>query len=244
MIETVKINWMLLLALFLWAVGVALVVVLVGLMEYRETSAGLSRREFWKQRLVMRTLLIITVLGVSGLVFMFLKLPSGNLIAVKVKKLAQERLVKIEAGVGFLPGNLHMDSHNKSHILNNEKMKDNTMVMFWDGYMRTPFFCFPAGDFTFEFTARGSYAGEEFAKLKIELEVPDKNNYLVVHTVKYIELNDQFMRYSMNFQIDPGAVEGCGMVGRVRVTYFNDLYLPEVKAGRDVWIKEVSIKKR
>ena len=126
-----------------------------------------------------------------------------------------------------------MDAHNKNHILNNEKMKNNTMVLFWDGYIRTPFLHFKKGNYMIEFQAKGSKAEEEYSRIKVEFETPDKNNYLVTKAEHYFELTDKMEPYRMSIQTPADTI------GRIRITYFNDLYLPETKEGRDVWIRNL-----
>jgi hypothetical protein len=114
-------------------------------------------------------------------------------------------------------------------------MKDNTMVLFWDGFIHTPFIRFKKGDYKLEFEAKGSRAKDECAKIKVEFAVPDENNYLITRTVKYIELTGVMKRYRIDFKT------GTDTPGKIRITYFNDLYVPEVKEGRDVWLKNLTI---
>jgi hypothetical protein len=114
-------------------------------------------------------------------------------------------------------------------------MKDNTMALLWDGYIQTPFIEFKKGDYVMEFQAKGSGAKEEFSKLKIEFEIPDKNNYLCTTASIYIELTGKMETYPMDFQTTANTM------GRIRITYFNDIYIPETGEGRDVWIREIMI---
>lgn len=237
MTETIQINWLLLIAPFLWILGIAVIVFLLGLMEFSKVSKGISRADFLKRRLFKAGLLVSAGLIIGGLVLNLVSLPSDKFIAVKLETHSRDRFQVVPDRLSFAPGALLMDGHNKSHLLNNEGMKDNTMVLFWDGYIRTPFLRFKPGGYRIEFRAKGSKAEDEFSKIKVEFEVPDENNYLVTNRVKYIELTSRMADYAMDFQSETDTI------GRVRLTYFNDLYLPEIKKGRDVWLRDVNVKK-
>ena len=174
---------------------------------------------------------------IGGFLLNYAKIPSRQLIVVKIdrQKLPRLRSMPTEAPIPFSPGELKMNPQNKSHILNNEKMKDNTMALLWDGFIQTPFIEFKKGDYAIEFQARGSRAEEEFSKLKIEFEIPDKNNYMCTTTSTYIELTGKMETYRMDFQTTADTI------GRIRITYFNDIYIPGTGEGRDVWLREIMI---
>ena len=240
MFETIQINWLLLSAPFLWILGLAVVLALLGLMEFLKASKGIERGDFFKKPLFKIGIAVSIGLIFSGFILGLFRIPSDHLIAVKVKERergSRFKCVKMEERLSFSPGELKMNGQNKSHPLNNEGMKDNTMVLFWDGFIRTPFIQFRPGDYRIEFRARGSKAEEEYSKIKVEFEVPDEKGYLVTQEVKYIELSGGMKDYGMDFQVKTGTI------GRIRVVYFNDLYVPEVKRGRDVWIRDVKVRK-
>jgi hypothetical protein len=236
--ELIQINWLLLVAPFLWILGVAVFVALAGLMYYSRVEAALKCRDFIKQPFTRLGLLVGAGLIISGFLLNYAKLPSPQLIVVKIdkQKLAPIVSISTDASLLFSPKQLKMNPQNKSHILNNEKMKDNTMALLWDGYIQTPFIEFKKGDYAIEFQAKGSGANEEFARLKIEFEIPDANNYLRTRASTYIELTGKMETYRMNFHTTTQTI------GRIRITYFNDIYIPETGEGRDVWIKDLEIK--
>ena len=237
MTETIQINWLLLVAPFLWILGVAVFVALAGLMYFSRVSTALKYRDFIKKPLTRIGCLVGAGLIISGFLLNYAKLPSHQLIGVKIdkQKLPRIKNISTEAPIRFSPKQLKMNPQNKNHILNNEKMKDNTMVLLWDGYIQTPFIEFKKGYYAVEFQARGSGAEGEFSKLKIEFEIPDNNNYLCTTASTYIELTGDMKTYRMDFQA------AANTMGRIRITYFNDIYIPETKEGRDVWIREVKI---
>jgi hypothetical protein len=237
MTETIHINWLLLLGPFLWALGAAILLALLGRMQFLTASNQMKYQDFFKRPAFKNSILISIVLIISGLLFNYAKLPSDKLIAVKIDK--QNIPVKSfspETPLLFSPKNLKMDPHNKSHIFNNEKMQDHTLVMFWDGYIQTPFIRFAKGDYRIEFQAKGSPASSEFSKLKVEFEIPDNNNYLRVTANTYIELTGKMETFHMDFQTEANTI------GRIRITFFNDIYIPKTEEGRDVWIRELVIK--
>ena len=237
MTETIQINWLLLLAPFLWILGIAVFVALAGMMHFSRVSTALKYRDFIKKPFTRMGCLIGVGLIIGGFLLNFAKIPSRQLIVVKIdkQKLPRLRRMPTEASILFSPKELKMNPQNKSHILNNEKMKDNTMVLLWDGFIQTPFIEFKKGDYAMEFQAKGARAEEEFSRLKIEFEIPDKNNYMCTTTSTYIELTGKMETYHMDFQTTADTI------GRIRITYFNDIYIPGTGEGRDVWIKEVKI---
>lgn len=240
MIETIQINWLLLIAPFLWVLATAIVIALLGLMKFFKTSKGMKPGEFIKKPLFKIGIIVSAGLIIAGLILSLFRIPSDNLIAVKVKERERGSRFKcaaMEELLSFSPGELKMNRQNKTHRLNNEGMKDNTMVLFWDGFIRTPFIQFKPGDYRVEFRARGSKAKEEYSKVKIEFEISGEKDYLVTQKVKYIELSGRMADYGMDFQVKTGTI------GRIRVIYFNDLYVPETREGRDVWLRDIKIKK-
>lgn len=238
MTETIQINWLLLAAPFFWILGIAVFVALAGLMYYSRVAAALKYRDFIKKPFARIGCLVGAGLIISGFLLNYAKIPSRQLIVVKIdkQKLPPLRTISTGTPILFSPKELKMNPQNKSHILNNEKMKDNTMALLWDGYIQTPFIEFKKGDYVMEFQAKGSRAEEEFSMLKIEFEIPDKNNYLCTTASTYIELTGKMETYRMDFQTTANTI------GRIRITYFNDVYIPETGEGRDVWIKDLDIK--
>jgi hypothetical protein len=236
MTETIQINWLLLIAPFLWLLGIAVTIALVAIMEFLKNSKRMTRSEFLKKPLFKTGVIVSVGLIAGGLTLGLFKIPSDKLIAVKIGRGAgTPGIVKMADRLSFSPGELQMDSHNKSHRMNNDGMIDNTMVLFWDGYIQTPFIQFKKGHYRVEFRARGSRAKEAFSKIKVEFEVPGEDNYLETQTVKYIQLSNRMAVYAMGFQSKTGTP------ARIRVTYFNDLYIPETRKGRDVWLKDIEI---
>lgn len=238
MIETVKINWLLLLSPLLWALGIAAAFTLLAMWFFEKRTSGTGFRVFFTSLQVKNWLKVSTALVITGLLLGFFKLPSSRLIAVKVDNPGNKEFKPVTLqGVHFLPSHLEINAKNKNHVLNNEKMRDNTMVLLWDGYIRSPFLRYPLGDYSFEFEAKGSRAKGEFSALKIELEAPDQNGFLSNRYIWYTALTAKMKTYRLPFPIrDTGVI-----TARIRLTYFNDLYVPETKQGRDVWIKNIRI---
>ncbi len=236
MTEIIKINWLLLVAPFLWISGVAVLIAQLGHMEFLCTSKKRKRREFLKKPSFKTSMWVSTGLIASGLLLYAAKIPSNKLIVVKIdRQNAIPLRTVLNDPIRFSPQELKMDSHNRGHIINNEKMTEETMVLFWDGYIESPFLQFKKGLYTLEFQAKGSKAEEEFSQLKVEFEIPDKNDYMCTSSGTYIELTGKMKTYRFHFQT------GNDTIGRIRIGYFNDLYVPNTKEGRDVWIKELTI---
>jgi len=234
--ETIRINILLLASPFLIAIGIAISISLLSLMEFYRKTQKISRKDFTKTKLFVtgiRTGLIFILLGY--LLFLF-KIPSDKLIVPKLNRLTLENLKPWptnETKIQFLPNDLIIDPHNKSHVMNNKEMKENTISLFWDGFIQTPYLVFQKGFYSFNFTAKGSNAEHEFSKIKVEFESQDKKNYLVTESTRYFELSGEMKTYSFLFSTNKTTT------GRIRITYFNDLYLPETKQGRDTWVKDI-----
>lgn len=236
---TIQINWLLLVSNFLWILGIAIIIALLGLMQFLKASNGIKCIDTLKKPLLRIGILFSFGMIISGLLLNYFKIPSDKFIAAKIEKQIANPMEwrKFEGLIHFFPNELKMDRHNKGHLMNNEGMKDDTLILFWDGYIQTPFIRFKTGKYCVEFMAKGSRARNEFSKIKIEFETPDDNNYLMTRKGIYIELNSKMKTYSMNFKTETDTI------GRIRITYFNDLHIPEAKEGRDVWMKNLVIKR-
>jgi len=237
MTETIRINWLLLAGPFLWSAGIAVFLSLAGLMEFYRVQKNVKRRDFLSGKLCRNYAIIGIVFILCGIFMGFAKMSTDRFIAVKLNNDRKPSLDIVKSGESypFLPKELKMDPKNRSHYLNNKGMKNNTMALFWDGFVRTPFMKFKKGNYQIHFQAKGSKAEGEFSKIKVEFEVPGKNNFLEAEKLDYFQLTPQMKTYKMEFQIEQAVT------GRLSIIYFNDLYIPETKKGRDVWIKDIYI---
>jgi hypothetical protein len=239
--EIIKINWLLLLAPFLSALGFAAFIFILSAMEYFKISSALKRVDFFKGKFFKYGAWISVGLIIAGIILFQFKIPSNKLIVVKVVEEKKDTAIHWPLNnteFSFLPSDLTIDAHNKSHKMNNEDMIDNTISLFWDGFIQTPFIMFDKGAYMVEFQAKGTKAEDEYSKIKVEFESPDKNNYLVAKTILYFEMTKKMEPYRMQFEIRDTTI------GRIRITYFNDLFVPETGKGRDVWIKGFNIIKQ
>lgn len=236
--ETVTINWLLLLAPFCKVLGISVLIFLAGLMEYRRAAFQQERIDNIAAPLFKRGAVTAGFLVVTGFLLGFLKPPSDNVIAVKTAVKENPPIPLVTGTLEFTPHRLKMDGHNNSHFLNNEKREDNIMVLFWDGYVQTPYMRFRQGNYRVTFRAKGSRADGVFSKLKVVFEAPGNGGYLETVTFMYIELTPRMEPYSMDFTA-PAETPG-----RIRVSFFNDLQIPGSRKGRDVWLKDMAVEKR
>ncbi len=224
MIETVYINWFQLLsiALFLLALAVILSLAIISF----QLEKPIPKSGLWLSLgLVLTSLLLFS-----------LQLPSGNVVAVKLTEPKTGlQLESIDDERSFSPKELKIDPQNKRHHLNKAGMKNNTMVLFWDGFIRTPFLRFQPGQYNIRFRAYGTEAKGAFPKIKVEFETPTERNYLAVTKRSYIQLSKTITTYNMPFQVNKSAI------GRIRITYFNDLQEVGTQKGRDLWLDDVTI---
>jgi len=232
---------MLLISNFLLVAGAAVLFTLLGIFIHRyriRTQRDEAVNGYFKASVFNYGVMVGIGLLLLGILSGFLQLPSQQLIVVRIDNPeAAENLPFMSAQQNFTPADLIMDLLNKSHRLNSRGAKDPQMKLFWDGNVRTAFFRYDVGTYTVSFNARGSKADNVFSRIKIEYESPDHNNFLVVRANRYIELSNKMHDYAMVFHTTGPSF------GRVRISFFNDVYLPESREGRDVFIENVSISK-
>lgn len=241
----VKINWLILIAPFFSILGIAILLFLIALMEFKRRSCTIKPSIFIRQKFVKVSFWAAFGLILSGIVLFQFKLDSSNLIVEKISNTyintySQYQLVSYPVNSNDFvlpPSQLIIDDHNNTSPFNHEKMKEDTIVLFWDGFIQTPFITLSPGRYYVEFLAKGSRAEDEYPKLKIQFEIPNENLYLVTHAIRYIELTPRFKPYRLSFEVKQETN------GRIQVAYFNDLYVADKRRGRDVWIKEFHISK-
>jgi hypothetical protein len=82
MTETIYINWLLLMAPFLWILGVAL----ASVMHFSRVASALKYRDFIKKPFTRIGCLVGAGLIISGFLLNYAKIPSRQLIAVKIDR--------------------------------------------------------------------------------------------------------------------------------------------------------------
>jgi len=235
--ETVLINWLLLISHFLWISGVAVMFASVSIAVYVNRKQHRKLKEYFKTPTMHWMIWSSAFLLVSGLLLFQFKLPSQNLVVVHVKP-ANNGTPLMTVGdmrMSLLPRQLRIDPQNRSHPVNNEKMKNDTIALFWDGFVSTPYMHFLEGEYHVRFQARGTEAAKEFSKIKVEFESPDRFGYLKIRKKVYITLNEKMNRYSLSFPVPQATT------GRIRITYYNDLQIAGTGKGRDVWLRDITI---
>jgi hypothetical protein len=240
MSELIKINWIVVVAGLLWITGLSLALAgfcrmaFLFLRDKKAMASGGSRESFFSKRLF----LISAVLIVTGGVLNFFKMPSENLLVTKLVNVDEATCIKMEEELAFLHKDLSLNRLNRKHKQNRTDVRDNTAVLFYDGYIKTPFIKFEKGYYVINFDAWGSKAWEEFSILKIEFETLDPNRYLTAKKSKYIQLTRKMKSWSMEFQVE------APIIGRVKVSFVNDDLEPGGKRDRNAWVKDIKIWKR
>ncbi len=247
--ETILINWVLVFSHFLWILGAAVITSVLAWHYFSavkrnptRTSGNGKRKyagfmEFVKTPFIKKMLFFSVLLIICGLLINRFKIPHKKLIIAQVNQSQLPQLdwqVKKEP-LHFPPSLLKMDGHNKGHTLNGRDMRNNTMMLFWDGFIQTPFLRFNEGDYQVKFRAKGTPAKKEFPQIKVEFEIPDKNGYLFTKRIIYFKLSPQMKTYNLKFNVPKSQT----VFGRIRITYFNDLHIRGTKRGRDLWLKDV-----
>jgi hypothetical protein len=240
--ETVYINWLLPASHFLWILGAAILLTMLAIALFQYTPATILKE--WRQLISKPSVKIFQVIAfgliLAGLLVNLFKIPSPNLVVVKINPKASDIQLLPEISIDphlFSPNDLKMDPMNKSHPINGKDRKDDLLTLFWDGHVSTSFQRFTKGNYIIRFQARGTEANREFAKIKIEFESPDTHKIMVTRNRLYIDLTSDMQNYEFSFTCPADNI------GRIRITYFNDFQVAGTHKGRDVWIKEISLQK-
>jgi hypothetical protein len=242
MSELIKINWIAVVSGLLWITGLSLALAGFCRMEFLflRHKKAMTLEDFRKDFFSKRLFLIFIVLIVVGGVLNLFKVPSENLLVTKLVNVDEAECINImmEEKLAFLNKDLKLDPLNRKHKRNRSDIRDNTAVLFYDGYIKTPFIKFEAGYYVINFDARGSEAWEEFSILKIEFETLVPNHYLIAKSSIYIQLTSKMKPWSMGCQVE------APIIGRVKVSFVNDDLEPGGKRDRNAWIKDIKIWKR
>ncbi|MCP5106856.1 MAG: hypothetical protein GY950_25960, partial [bacterium] len=180
MTEIIKINWILMAANGCWILGAAVIAARLSIMEFTRRSGKI-------EKFPRKLLLLSAGLIVLGAVLINFKIPTFKLLVPKITHLDETRLRSCDRDIVFPLNDLKMDIMNGRHKRNTTGIIDNSLALFFDGYIQAPMMKFGAGDYTVSFSAWGTKAMDEYAALKIEFERLE-NNYLIVREMKLISL--------------------------------------------------------
>jgi len=241
MIELIKINWLAVVSGLLWVTGLSLAVAGLCRMKFLflKLKKSLIPKDSCKNFFSKRLFLISAVLVVTGGLLTLFKMPSSHLLVTKLLNVDETKCIHMdmEKELAFSVKDLKLDPLNRAHKRNRTDIRDNTAVLFYSGYIKTPVIKFEAGDYVTVFYARGSKAWEEFSILKIEFETLAPNQYLIPKKSKYISLTNKMKPWSLGFKVETPVI------GRVTLLFVNDDLEPGLKKDRNAWIKDIQIKK-
>lgn len=229
MIEIVKINWVLMAGHACWVLGAAIILTLLSVMEFSRSS----RKSPVKMFGVSAASVGLIVLGVLLLNF---KIPTSKLLVSRVTGLNEGALVTCDTSVSFPVSDIKMDELNGRHERNTTAILDNTLVLFYDGFMVTPLVKFKPGEYVVDFKARGTKALDEYAAVKVEFERLE-GEYLISRVQRFIVLTPDMRKWEMRFPVN----ESC--IGRIKISFVNDDLEAGGKRDRNVWIKDILINK-
>jgi hypothetical protein len=228
MIEIVKINWVLMAGHACWVLGAAAILTLLTVMEFSRSNRKVPVKMFG----VSAVSVGLIVLGVLLLNF---KIPTSKLLVSRVTGLNEAALESCDTSVTFPVSDIKMDELNGRHERNTTAILDNTLALFYDGFLYTPLLKFKAGEYVVEFKARGTKALDEYAAVKVEFEQLE-GQYLIVKTRRFIVLTSSMEKRDMKF-----SVTGPG-IGRIKISFVNDDLEAGGKKDRNVWIKDIGVK--
>ncbi len=242
MIELIKINWLAVVSGLLWITGLSLALAGLCRMEFlflkhkKPIIPEDSRKSFFSKKLFLMSAVLMVI---GGLLTLF-KMPSSHLLVTKLLNVDETKCIHMdgEKELAFSIKDLKLDPLNRAHKRNRTDIRDNTAVLFYSGFIKTPVIEFEAGDYVTVFYARGSKAWEEFSILKIEFETLDPSYYLTAKKSKYIQLTGKMKPWALGFKVETTVI------GRLKLSFVNDDLEPGLKKDRNAWIKDIKIKKR
>ncbi|HLP57538.1 MAG TPA: hypothetical protein VK186_01855 [Candidatus Deferrimicrobium sp.] len=224
MIEIVKINWILIVAHAGWLLGAAIILTLLAIMEFSRSPRQIPVKMFG----------VSFGLIVFGFLLLNFKIPTSKLLVSRITGLNEAGLSACVNSLSFPVSDIKMDELNGRHERNSTDIVDNTLALFYDGFMVTPLVKFNPGEYMVEFKARGTKALDEYATVKVEFEKLE-GQYLIVKTHRFIILSKAMEKHGMKFPVENDGI------GRIKITFVNDDLESGGKKDRNVWLKDISL---
>lgn len=224
MIEIVKINWVLMAGHACWVLGASIILTLLAIMEFSRSSRKFSMKMFG----------VSVGLIMLGVLLLNFRIPTSKLLVSRVSDLNEAALGVCDTSVSFLVSDIKMDELNGRHERNTTAIVDNTLALFYDGFMYTPLLKFKPGEYVVEFSARGTRALDEFATVKVEFECLE-GQYLIPGVQRFMVLTRDMKKWEMRFPVK----ESC--IGRIKISFVNDDLEAGGKRDRNVWVKDIVI---
>jgi hypothetical protein len=226
--EIIEINRFLLISGLLWVTGLAfLIVIFSQAVFYR------NRRYFSKKILLTGGVLIA-----AGIVLNFFRIPTSKLLVTRAAGIKIEHVPVFEKEKAFSLKEISIDPLNKSHKRNSTHIVDNTVALFYDGYIKLPLLKFKPGEYRLEFFGRGTDAMDEYAILEVSFDSLNRNHYLIPRRLEYVTLNRMERTYTVLFTIESETV------GRLRISFVNDDLDSSGKRDRNAWVRDIRLGKK
>lgn len=211
----------------LWIFGAAIILALLTIMQFSRSPRKAPIKIFG----------VSVGLIILGLLMLHFKMPTTKLLVSKLSGLNESGLVTCIDTVSFPVSAIKMDELNGRHERNTTDILDDTLALFYDGFIVTPLLKFKPGTYMVEFKARGTKALDEYAIVKIEFEKL-VGQYLIVKAHKFIVSSKVMSRHGMEFRVEDDSI------GRIKVSFVNDDLETGGKKDRNVWIKDIAVSKQ
>ncbi|MCP4216685.1 MAG: hypothetical protein GY765_18680 [bacterium] len=234
--EVIKINWVPVLSGLMCVSGLALLLAEFCIGKFSKNGAAGKPKT---------PRLIAAVLLPAGLLLYPFKMPTDNIFVTRIVSMDSSKTLTFAGEVlSFQVPDLTLDRFNRKHKDNSSHIKDNTAALFYDGYMETPPVNFDKGSYQITFWARGSRVNDQYAILKIQVRMPDKNGYLLAPTTEYHELTGKMEHYVIPMEVPVSTV------GWITISFVNDFdagqaWIKDKKhSDRNAWVKDITIWKK
>jgi hypothetical protein len=224
MTEIVKINWVLMAGHACWVLGTAIILTLLTVMEFSRSN----------RKVPVKMFVVSVGLIVLGVLLLNFRIPTSKLLVSRVTGLNEGTLVSCDVSVSFPVNDIRMDELNGRHERNTTAILDNTLALFYDGFMVTPLVKFKPGEYAAEFSARGTKALDEYAAVKVEFERLE-GEYLISRVQRFIVLTPDMRKWEMRFPVKEQSI------GRIKISFVNDDLEAGGKRDRNVWVKDIGI---
>jgi hypothetical protein len=232
--EIIEINWWAIVSGLLWITGLALILSLFCIIEFIRNKKVSDSQINLKKGFVRRILALGIGLVVLGILTSFLGMPTNRLLVSTFKNIQKSSIMNHQ-DMSYKPQDFTIDPLNRGYKQNTTRIRDNTIVLFNDGFIKTPLRRFPVNNFKVTFRARGSRALDEYSIILVEYQKLVKDLYLVTMESKFYQLAKNFRDYALSFKVGKQAI------GRIKITFVNDDLQPRRKRDRNVWIKDITI---
>ena len=146
-------------------------------------------------------------------------------------------LMPMKKGLDIKTSNELIVDINSSEFSNDKykKHEGKALGMYWNGSITSPTYNQNKGEYNLKVNAKGSKAGDVFAKLNIQIyKISNKGKHSLI-TENTIKSSNEFKHYSTNFElIEPSNIF-------FKISFINNKKTHSEKGDRNIWLKSITL---